>query len=82
LAKPVDGLADEEVIAAIEEVTFRRHATLPKARRYKLVAAWQGMIGITNYDFPRGTILTRDLHGDELLQQLHMRHAALEPLPA
>ena len=71
----------EDLLAEIEQATFQRHAELPQARRYKLVAPWKGMIGINHYDYPRGTVLSRDLHGAELLQRLHEPHAALEPLP-
>jgi hypothetical protein len=88
LGRLLDALGDEEGgaglneehVAAIEALTFRRHAVLPAAKRYRLVRAWKGMIGINHYDYPRGTILSRDLHGPELLQQLHERDAALQPL--
>ncbi len=39
------------------------------------------MIGINQFDYKRGTILSRDLHGPELLQKLYERDAALQPLP-
>jgi hypothetical protein len=81
MGRLADALADEEVMASVEQVTFQRQAQLPKARRFRLVAPWKGLIGITTYDFKRGDILSRDLHGAELLQKLYERHAALEALP-
>jgi hypothetical protein len=81
-SKFVDASHTSEVLLPeIKEHSFRRHAVLPKARRYKLVAPWKGLIGVMHYDYTRGTILSPDLHGWELLQQLYERDAALEPLP-
>ena len=62
------------------EVTYRWHANLPQAQRYRLVAPWQGLIGVVHYEFKRGAILSRDSHGVELLGALHERGAWLQPL--
>ncbi len=77
----LNGSSNEEVVGLIEEVTYRPYAELPIARRYKLVAAWKGLIGTTQHDFARGTILTRDGHPPELIGALYARGAKLVALP-
>jgi hypothetical protein len=71
----------ERVRSAIEDADYTWSPTLPHATRYKLMSAWTGLIGIVHHSFKKGEILSRDLHGPELIQQLHERNAALQPLP-
>jgi hypothetical protein len=77
----VDAIADEEVVASIEDVTYRPSRELPPARRFRLVRPFKSVIGTSTYDFPRGMVFDRNLHGVELLEKLYERHAALVALP-
>ncbi len=61
--------------------TYRPHAKLPNASRFRIVRPFKSVIGIEVHDYPRGMVFDRDTHGVELLQKMYERDAALEPLP-
>jgi len=81
LRKLVMAASKPEAVAAIEEASYVRPATLPKAWRYRFIAPFKVMVGIDNLDFRRGAIISRDGMMPELIQQLFQRGALLEALP-
>lgn len=80
IGKLVDAIADEEVMAVVEEVTYRWLPSLPAARRFRLVRAFTSVIGVVVHDYARGQVFDRDTHGEKLIRKLYKRGAALVPI--
>jgi len=77
----VRSTAKAEVLELVQEAAFVRLPHLCRAQRYRAVAPFRGMIGITNIELKRGQVLTLDGHAYDFLADLYRRGAMLQPLP-
>jgi hypothetical protein len=77
----VQASSNDEAVAVIEQATFVRYPTLPKAWKYRFLSDFSALVGVDHLTFKRGSIVTRDGISPQLIEKLYARNAMLEPLP-